>query len=472
MLFQLAVSFAGLFYLILGLVYTRKLLKEFNLQDRVVYLCLLFTLFGTNLFYYATIEPSMSHTYSFALAALFLYYVKKFSDGYQRKYLVAASVLIGLIILVRPTNALILLLVPFIAGGFTKEFWLGGIKPNLLPALLIPLLVLSTQMLMWYAETGHFIVWSYSDERFYFNHPHFFDVLFSYRKGWYVYCPLMFIATLGGLFSLFKTDRTRFYSFFLFFIPTVYILSSWWFWIYGDSFGMRIFIDFYPLFALMLGWFLASISKPIKQVMIVLCLLCIPLNLLQIYQYHNMILSHDSMSKSRYWETFLRTDAKYRGIYYTHNLHDLAFYDKLTYTRDYEHNGWDNDYNISTAFARSGVHSAIVDDKHLYGPTLVIKAADLPIGDDIYASINIWTYSMDTNNEATFIISTESPDGTNTGFNNLPLKNRVANQWEQTSGAVQIPPIRGPRDVIKIYAVFNKGRIYMDDLTIKLGHPN
>ncbi|HXB11265.1 MAG TPA: hypothetical protein VNZ45_04720 [Bacteroidia bacterium] len=476
LLFQLGVGIGGLFYLLLGLVYTRKLLLEFKLPDWVIYFTLTVVLFGTNLFYYGTIEPSMSHVYSFALVAAFLYYTKKFTATPNLKYLIWIAITLSLVILVRPTNIFCLALIPFIAGSYndTKKLIQNIFSPkNFMIILLVSFFFIALQMLIWHKETGSFLAWSYTNERFYFARPHFWSVLFSYRKGLFIYTPLMLIATLGGLFTVVKKDLFRFFASFLFFISFTYVLSCWWNWYFGDSYGMRIFIDFYTVFALLLALFLQSLTSAIRLGTIVLsCTLCMGLNLVQQYQYIHFILSHDSMSRGRYWNIFLKTDKNYEGIFYNSALSDLTYYNELVYTNDFENNKWGNDDNITIDMAHGGKHSAFVDEKHIYGPTLSINARQLPIDDDIYAHIDLWIYSQDTNNVAIFTIASQTKNGTPIGFSYLPLKSKKnPAEWELFSASLQFPPIKSPTDLVKIYIYSKQGKIYYDDLTVKLGYP-
>ena len=58
--FQRMIALAGWFYCLLGLFFTAKLLRIFNIHDGVVALTLLVITYGTNLFYYAVLEPAMS----------------------------------------------------------------------------------------------------------------------------------------------------------------------------------------------------------------------------------------------------------------------------------------------------------------------------------------------------------------------------------------------------------------------------
>jgi len=59
----------------------------------------------------------MSHVYSFAFIAAFLYYIKKFFDEGKTTTVIIAAVCLGIIMLIRPVNLLIILTIPFLAGS-------------------------------------------------------------------------------------------------------------------------------------------------------------------------------------------------------------------------------------------------------------------------------------------------------------------------------------------------------------------
>ncbi|HXP51915.1 MAG TPA: hypothetical protein VN922_18310, partial [Bacteroidia bacterium] len=247
-LFQEAVVVAALFYLFLGLYYLRKLLLEYKVPDRIIYFTLALVLYGTNLFYYATIEPSISHVYSFSLIAVFLYYIKRSVDDAKLKNLLPAALLLSLLCIIRPTNLFIVLVIPFLAGSLqnTKSFAVLAFNLRNIVVLFVGIAaVLSIQLFKWHAETGHWYIWGYGGESFDFSKPHFMDVLFSYRKGWFLYTPLMIFILIGSVFMLARKRNYYLLAILvLFFASTTYVFSSWWQWWYGGSFGMRVFVDF------------------------------------------------------------------------------------------------------------------------------------------------------------------------------------------------------------------------------------
>src|SRR6185436_10253555 len=110
------------------------------------------------------------------------------------------------------------------------------------------ILIFLPQLFYWKHQTGSWFFNSYLNEHFYFNNPHVFYGLFSFRKGWLVYTPIMFFA-LAGLYTLFKTMKEFFYPVLILFLLYIYVAFSWWCWWYGGSYGQRALIDIYPFLA-------------------------------------------------------------------------------------------------------------------------------------------------------------------------------------------------------------------------------
>src|SRR5690606_12215379 len=132
---------------------------------------------------------------------------------------------------------------------------------NFLIAFFIFLIPIIPQLFFWKIYGGDWLVFTYgSDEKFFFNNPKIFDFLFSYRKGWFVYTPLM-IFSIVGLFFLKKKVKEMSLITPIFITFIIYILSSWWCWWYGGSFGMRAMIQYYAFLAFPLAAFINLILK-------------------------------------------------------------------------------------------------------------------------------------------------------------------------------------------------------------------
>lgn len=310
--YYISISFAALFYLFVGLWFLSKFLALYNIRNENIAITLFMAVMGTNLMYYSVCEPGMSHVYSFGMISMFLFALKKYTLEYRPRTLIWAGFALGLVILIRPINGLILLTLPFLAGTAEQ---LGQTLRNVFrqwPWLILTALstasVIGIQMTVHYLQTGHLLVDSYVGEYFDFTNPHMLAFLISYKKGLFLYTP-MYLVALTGTWFMAKQKPFAVASFILFFTLVVYLFSCWHNWWYGGSFSTRVFVEYLPLFMLMLGIALESIQKQASRtifmaVLIFLVLLC----QLQTAQYRYNQIHWDSMTQEQYWDIFLRVD--------------------------------------------------------------------------------------------------------------------------------------------------------------------
>jgi len=297
------------FYVFLSLFYLRKILLLY-FSDATTVLTLISVVLGTNLFFYTTLSATMSHAYSFCLFVFFIYHTIQWHQTKNWKTALLIGFLIGLISLVRPTNAL-LAIVFALFNVFNLEslktkimlFW--KCRAQILLLIVMALLVWSPQMMYWKYFTGHYFYFSYGEEGFFFNNPHILDGLFSYRKGWLLYTPIMAFALLGiGL--LFRLKKEWALPVLIFTALNIYVTYSWWCWWYGGSFGSRPMVESYALMAIPLATFYAWLERKhhlLRYVSIFIILIATSLNLFQTQQ-TKTCLHWDGMTKESYWSNF------------------------------------------------------------------------------------------------------------------------------------------------------------------------
>jgi hypothetical protein len=306
--YQMALALNTLFIGLLGLFCMLLLLRKF-FSDRISAITLLLIYAGTNLLYYISVAPGLSHAYSlFLLTLLTLICLQLYKNPKTTSFILIA-IISGWIVLIRPTNiflCLIPLLLLFSSASYDtlRKFiyhraWL---IPVFAFCFLIPWI---PQILYWKHSVGSYFFYSYDQEGFFFQKSHFWDGLFGYRKGWFIYTPIMFIALLGLFIRSELNHLTR--TTLLILLPFVFVVFSWWCWWYGGSFGSRVMVETYPFMALGLALFLRKISSgfwllriPIAGVLAFLVIL----NLNQIYQYSIGMMHWDSMTKEAYWGIF------------------------------------------------------------------------------------------------------------------------------------------------------------------------
>lgn len=317
-IYQMTIAIAACFYLLLGLFYLRKLLLHYQFKEQVIFVAIFSIVFGTNLFYYTVAEPSMSHVYSFSLICMFAYFAQRYFQTLNSKYLNYLIVVLAFIILIRPTNLLVILSLPFFSQTWSNlKITFSSLKPNkLLPIVLVFVALLSLQAIYYKLAVGSFFVFSYGHEHFNFLHPHVFDFLFSYRRGLFLYAPLLLIASFG-LVQIAKKSMFQSITLLLFLVIVIYVLSSWWMWYYGGGFGMRPMIDFFAFFTILLATLIQRFYEFqwTKKLMFTVFGSCIMLSQIQTYQKVNFILPWDGVNKDIYWKIFLKTNKNYIGKY-------------------------------------------------------------------------------------------------------------------------------------------------------------
>lgn len=298
-----------IFYALLGQYMLYLILHRYKISKKIIALVIFSAVLGTNIFFYTTIEPGMSHVYSFTFITIFAYSFIRFFNNPSVSWFLAGMATLGIVILIRPVNAIVVLSLPFLSGGL-KELKHGfiylikhmGITTG---GLLLTFLIIFIQLAIYKIQTGRFVVYSYTGEGFDFTNPNIVNFIISYRKGLLVYTPIFFLSFLGG-YVLYKQSKFRTFSLIIFLTIVVFILSSWWQWYYGGSFGSRAFIDFYVYLFIPLALWLnfGKLQKLFVTITFVIILVC----LFQTYQYHKGYIHWSDMTKEMYWENFLRID--------------------------------------------------------------------------------------------------------------------------------------------------------------------
>jgi len=323
--YKFALMMSCLIYLIIGLVFLKKILeKYFNIY--ITAITILAIGMGTNLLGYAFFHDApMSHVYNFALITMFLYYTIKWHETQTIKITIILGLLAGLIALIRPTNILVLLVLIFYDIKSLKEFhhkiifFLENYRKVLIMAGFF-ILVWIPQFIYWKYVSGQFFYFSYGElgGRFFFNNPQIYNFLLSYKKGWLVYTPIMLFA-LAGIPVLFFQLKKFFWPVLIYLLAIIYVLSSWWSWWFGGGFGARSLIDMYAILAIPFASFIQyCFSKgrvwSISIVTIVITL--IGYNLFQTKQYTTGAIHYAWMTKDAYWHTFLKLhpDKEFWGL--------------------------------------------------------------------------------------------------------------------------------------------------------------
>lgn len=282
--YRFALVMGSLIYLLIGLLFLRKFLLKYFSQE-ITAITILVLVFGTNLFLYTTMKAPMTHTFSFALIAAFLYFTDRWHENSKLSTTLSIGLLAGIISLIRPTNVLVGIL--FILWQVTswkklheRVLFLLKKWPLLIVMIMAAIIIWIPQFLYWKLVAGQYFYYSYPDDQgFFFTNPQILNVLFSWRKGFITYVPIMSFALIGfGI--LYKQKKELFWPVTVYFLSTLYVVSSWWDWWYGGGLSMRPLIDSYSILAIGIATFLTWLWKQQKWLkvslfsfFIMLCLL-------------------------------------------------------------------------------------------------------------------------------------------------------------------------------------------------------
>jgi hypothetical protein len=480
-LYQSFICFAAIFYLLAGLHCTRKLLLKMKFSDTTVMLVLLLLFFGTNLYHYALEEPSMSHIYSFAIISFFLLTVFKLKEKFSALRLILASISFALILLIRPTNGIILLLVPFFFNLEEFKFLFREIIANkkaLVISIVIPLLLFFLQSLTWKLSGGHWKEDTYIGEDLSFLHPHFLNVLFSWRKGFFIYTPVMLLS-IAGLFFIQPLSKKLLFIAFL--LINIWIISSWHDWSYGGSFGMRPFVDTYSVFAISLAFLINGIKNAFIGLSISLAAtFLIFLNLFQVYQYHNAILPYEYMTWNKYKRIFLKADKVFAGIFSPGNdeAGNLPKGSVMLseFKRNFDNGNVSDMYTNQNAIVRNEIfysapRSARLDDKYKFCADLYMPVVNGITGQHakntwLQAKAKIWLDEDAT--DAKMVIAFKDAKN-DYEWNGFYIVHRIekTRSWQDYSFAIPLPSIHGPEEIVSIYVIKNDDKLlYVDDLEL------
>ncbi len=306
--YQAAISWGSLFIALLGLWFTRRNLLEY-FSERTTALALLFLVLGTNYLNYTAFDGAMTHNWLFTAYSLLIFSTIRFYRRPSFAWAAAVGVLVGWMTLTRPTE-MVSAIIPLFWGvgsgkalvervSFFRQQW----RP-LGVAVLLSGSLMFLQLAYWKFVAGEWIVYSYEDQGFNWSQPHLSDVLFSYKAGWLMYSPVMFLAVIG-LFAFRRQQPALSPALTAFCLLFLYITSAWNMWWYGGSLGMRAMVQSYAVWvfplAAMINWFTAQ-----KWRSVVLAMLALPffwVNLWWTYQAHRPhgLFATEQMNKSIFW---------------------------------------------------------------------------------------------------------------------------------------------------------------------------
>lgn len=486
--YQFAISMGSVIYAWLGLWVMRKVLLRW-FSDGVTAVCLAVLVLCTNYLNYVSIDGAMPHNYLFTLYALIIWLTIRWHEGPRAGTAAALGLLIGLATVMRPTE-LLSALIPLLWGVRDRESLLQKwqlLRRHWQQVLLLGLCLMavgSLQLLYWKAFSGKFFYYSYEDQGFSWLKPHLIDGIFSARKGWLMYTPVMVFALLGFGW-LYRQYRQLFWPSLVFVVLNLYIVFSWDIWWYGGGFGARALIPSYALLLFPLAAFVRySLSHKVLRVLIpALMFLSMDLNLLMTWQAHapGQILHPEFMTKAYYWKIFGnaypdKADKKFLDV--RDELGSLKGKEVITlYRNDFEQ---DSSVNVSREHVYSGQQAIKIDGVYPRTPVFEYDLSQLehPSRRDwVRVSAQVFYTDVEWDEYAMAqLIVQFLHQGDSIPYRGTYVKiQRVCDpwQWHQLQFEMQFPRKVQPTDRIRLYATNEWGKypVYLDELELQLIRP-
>ncbi len=489
--YQFSIASGVLIYILIGLFFLRKVLLRF-FSDNLTAIVLLLIVLGTNYFHEAFNDYMQPHAQVFTGYAILLYYTIRWHEEQKKKYIIIAGLVIGFLILSRPSEILCLF-IPLLWNIYDKESFRKKIElarthfSQILLLMLFAFIPFIPQMMYWKHVTGAWIFFSYQNtEGFDFLKPHFFNVLFSFKKSWLVYTPII-VFPIVGVFLIKKYNKQIFLPIVVFFLVNFYLLSSWAAWWNGGSYGMRYFVDSYPVMAIAFGYVLVDIRKrkwPVKTIAFFAMGFFTALNLFQTWQYVHWIIPEDRMTYAYYKRIFLKTkvtdeDRKLMEVGRSYDGSDRfdnpgEYNHHTVWSLDFDHNDGP-EYNVSkrdTSRYFSSPASIKMSGEDEWGPVFKIQYDELVPSDKDHAWLKVTAlYYSEVDirdNETNFVI--------NMPHRKYNLKYRACHfsefpwkkgEWNKVEFDYMTPFPYSEQDHFDIY-IWHRGKenIWLDDLKV------
>jgi hypothetical protein len=485
--YQYGIALGTLAYTFTGLYFLRKILLSY-FNDRITGILLLVLVLGTNYLQFVTVKNLETANFLFVLLAINVWYTKQWHEKEKFRYLLFVGITIALSILAKPSE-FVCVIIPALWGVYDKSSFKEKInlfirrKNQVIMAMVLSFLLFLPQMIYWQVNTGFFVYDSYKNPGIGldFASPYIFSVLFSFRKGWLVYTPVMIFALIG-FFYLYKNNKKIFYAIFVYFLITFYIISSWTEWWYGACFSNRPLVTSYAVLAIPFGYTLLKIGKIKLYKRLLLGLLIIffvILNLFQMWQLNHYILDPYYTTRAYYFAIFGKTgipegakelkliEKSFTGVNEFTNEQDytrrsIGYYDYSIFDPHHSANYVFDSLRQSTVFR--------LDGQTQFSPDVITTYRGLSRKDHAWVRASVaFLIPEEYEGELPCLVMTMSRKNGLYGYKATCLdpENLVRGQWVTIQMDYLTPTIRNQSDLFQSY-IWHRGHmpIYMDDFRV------
>ncbi len=489
--YQLAMMIAAWFYVVLGLIFMRKvLLRYFN--DKITAITLVALYLGTNLLFWTTFDAGAPHTILFSLYAILLWVTIRWHESQKTVFAAAIGLVLGLIIVSRPSD-IVAVFIPLLWGVYDKKSLLEKfqlVRRNIGQfVILVSFTALAglPQLLYFHHFTGHWVYSTYNDPQsgFDFSNPRFAWVLFSFRKGWLLYAPLMTFALIGFI-PLWKKHKALFIPIFVHFLINLFLIASFTSLI---SYGWRAFIQSYALLALplaaLIGWLLRQ-NKALKWLAMLLLGFFIWLSAIQGWQIMMGIINGSRMTKAYYMKIFGKTvgnveDQKLLKIdpYFDDQVGNKIPDTSVYSTRELIHYNFE-DFLSNIDPLDSSNHVFVLSPKTNFSKDLKIPYKSITKADYYWARISFryFAYKPIENKDLLLICTytyqgfRRSSVGDSYKYRAFPVENDMPGVWHYFEVDYLSPEVTTLNDKMETYLWYRgSNQVLIDDFKVKVFEP-
>lgn len=485
--YQLCLQIGGLIYTTLSVLLVYKLLLKFYKKYVVTIVTTAF-FFGTNYIVTASTGNSMPHNILFLFYGIILWQTIQWHQTHRTKNVIYLGITAGILILSRPSE-LVALIIPLLWNvtgieSFKQKLKLLKVhKVQIFILFLILLLFGLPQFIYWKTLAGQWLVTDYGNaaEGFDILSPHIIDVLFSFRKGWYIYTPIMLFATLGFIY-LKKRNPKLFIPLFTFFFINLYIVSSWSCWWYASSFSSRALVQSSIIMVFPLADLVSHMLESNKKYIVYSVLtFFVGLNLFQTWQFNKGIIHNSRMTKDYYFAVFGATQKNpdHESLLLVKRNTDgspevLPNSDKLNLTHTFKYD-YEDIENPKSQNKNAGFNSQLgdyVNNKRTFSTPIKIPFSE--ITDENHAWIEVSFQikpTADCKAEPFSLITLFDHEGKNykyRGKNSEGLNFKIG-EWNSFKIAYLTPEVRTDDDEFVFY-VWNRGNqlVEIDQVQVKV----
>ncbi len=240
--YQITISITSVCATLFGLLMLTRLSPKRSHESLIA---LLLIAYGTNLFFYGSIDTVNSHAVTFFWASVYIVLLTIKPIPWF-----ATGLVLGALSATRLQDILyILLIVPHIHTMDKKSFFSGII------------LTLTPQIIVWYLLYGSLMnPYLRGGEGFSIFSPHILGVLFGKTSGLFLWTPVVLLGMYGLWYK-----RKKYFLHLIIILLQIYLVSTWSTWWQGESFSGRMFVSILPLIYLGLVEGVNKFSKTISS---------------------------------------------------------------------------------------------------------------------------------------------------------------------------------------------------------------